>query len=61
MKAPELLTGEENEVFSRLAEAWNAFVALPAIHSCDRADFLQAIHQAQRVVLARPVLRQISD
>lgn len=61
MIAPEFLTEEEKQAFSCLAEAWNAFVDLPALHSDDRTEFRQAIHQAQRIVLARPALRQLND
>lgn len=51
------MTPEESEVVARLAEAWNLFVRLPTIHPSDQAEFAHAIHQAQNIVLARPVLR----
>ena len=44
---------EELRVLDLLGQAWNEFVALPEEHSADRVEFMQAIHAAQNVVLAR--------
>lgn len=54
------MTGEEMAVVERLGEAWNAFLALPAQHSSDRLDFLKAIHDAQRIIMARPAMRDLA-
>lgn len=53
------LTPDEWTVLNTLADAWNCFVHLPVIHSRDRSEFMQAIHQAQNTVLARVAMRQI--
>lgn len=51
------LTPEEGRVIKLLADAWNAFVALPAEHSSERVDFASIIHQGQRMIMARPTRR----
>jgi hypothetical protein len=56
--AEELLTEDERKVLGALAEAWRLFLALPALHKWDQVEFMLAIHQAQYVVLARPVIRR---
>jgi hypothetical protein len=56
--AEELLAEDERKVLEALAEAWRRFLALPVQHKWDQVEFMLAIHQAQYVVLARPVIRQ---
>lgn len=51
------LTQEEMEVLQRLADAWNAFMALPVEHSDQVAEFRHPLHDLQRQVLARPASR----
>jgi hypothetical protein len=57
----ELLTEDERKVLEALAEAWRRFLALPVQHKWDQTEFMLAIHQAQYVVLARPVIRTRKD
>lgn len=59
------LTDLERDVVMRLADAWNAYLQLP--RACpvrqtddDTTDFRKAIHDAQRIVLARPAARTIN-
>lgn len=51
------MKAEELKVIDALADAWKAFQQLPDLHSSDEVDFMNAIHTAQRIVLARPQLR----
>jgi hypothetical protein len=51
------MTPEEQRVLDHLAQAWNAYLALPVVHTDDMAEFRQAIHAAQNIVLARPSVR----
>jgi len=53
-----MLTDDENKVLAILADAWNAFLALPAQHSDDLVEFRQTLHRLQEKVLARPALRE---
>jgi len=54
------VTSEEEAVVSLLAQAWNAFLALPLEHPCERHDFCNVVHQAQNIVLGRAGRRQIN-
>ena len=54
-----MLTQEEQAVLDHLVAAWNAFLALEELHHCDRQEFMAVLHAAQRVVMARPVLREL--
>lgn len=53
------LTGEEEAILLKLAEAWNLFVKLPEYHEMDRSEFIQTVHTAQRIVMARPAHRNL--
>lgn len=53
-----LLTDDEQKALDTLADAWNLFVALPILYGQDRQEFMLAIHAAQNIILARPVLRE---
>jgi len=55
-----LLTTEEEAVIDRLVEAWNGFCALDSLHPDELAEFRQAIHAVQVIVMARPVQRQFN-
>lgn len=55
-----LLTPEEQQVMRALAQAWNAFIALPILHEWDQREFMTIIHSAQEIVMSRPVKRQLS-
>ena len=52
-----LLTEEERRVVDTLAEAWNAFLELKPVHPDDNQEFRQAIHAAQNIIMARPVMK----
>lgn len=52
-----LLTDDEAAVIAALAEAWNAFCALPVEHPDDADEVRRAIHAAQAKVWARPTRR----
>ncbi len=54
------MTVQETAIVENLGRAWNAFLALPAQHSSDRMDFLKAIHDAQRIIMARPAMRDLA-
>ena len=49
-----LLTQEEQQVMTYLSEAWNKFVHLKTVHPDEQTDFRHAIHEAQRIIMARP-------
>lgn len=51
------LTQPEREALRLLAEAYNLYVALPEQHPMHQAEFVQAVHAAQRLVMSRPVAR----
>ena len=59
-----MLTQEERELLNQLLATWEAFKALEELHTCDRQDFLAALHAAERVIMADPrsggpVLREL--
>lgn len=56
-----LLTEGERQVVNALADAWNAFLELKPVHPDDQVEFRQAIHAAQNIVMARPVLKNKSE
>ena len=51
------LTNTETDVLDALATAWNRFVGLPQCHPDEVPDFRKAIHDAQRIIMARPTFR----
>ena len=55
------LTEAEAAVVYMLAEAWNAYCALPVEHPMEPDEFCRAIHAAQDKVLARPGRRAINN
>lgn len=59
LSSDQLLSSQERIVIDHLVEAWNAFVELPVLHPSDREEFMRAIHQAQLLVMARPVQAQL--
>lgn len=56
-----LLTDAEERLLQFLGEAWNQFAQLPELHPCDRQEFVAAIHAAQNIVMARPVMRALKE
>lgn len=51
--AQDVITEAEVNVLNLLGDAYNAFVLLPRQHQADTPDFSDAIHRAQKIVLAR--------
>lgn len=56
-----LLTLHEASILFDLAEAWNKYTLLPEHPPEEIGDFRKAVHDAQRIVLARPARRQIEN
>jgi hypothetical protein len=54
-----MMTLPELALVERLGACWSDFLALPEMHSDDRAEFRTLIHHAQEKVLARPTLRKL--
>ncbi|WP_139150004.1 hypothetical protein [Sphingobium yanoikuyae] len=54
------MTEDELAVVDQLGHAWDGFLRLPALHSSDRMDFMKAIHDAQRIIMARPAMRDLA-
>lgn len=54
------LTPAEIDIVNLLSTAWNAFVALPAEHPTDQAEFCHLIHRCQDAVLARAGRRELN-
>ncbi|MBC8273391.1 MAG: hypothetical protein H8E40_00260 [Chloroflexi bacterium] len=52
-----MLNDQEKRVLELLADAYNLFLELEERHPCDAQEFMQAIHVAQNIVLARAALR----
>lgn len=53
----QLLDGDETAVLNTLAQAWNQFFLLERLHPTERQEFMDAIHRAQHIIMARPVMR----
>lgn len=59
---PHKLTEKEQNVMEILSAAWNRYNEnLPIQHASDVKDFEKAIHDAQRVIMSRPVFRYLHD
>jgi len=50
-------TPEEREIIEMLGRAFELHNNLPIQHPMHRQEFSHAIHQAQRIVMCRPVAR----
>ena len=48
------LNEAEIKVLNMLGECFNEYRALVVLHPCDLNEFMQAIHVAQNIILARP-------
>ena len=55
-----LLNPLELLILVSLGEAWDRFSKLPELHPQDKGEFLQAIHQAQLLVMSRPVAENMN-
>ena len=58
---PELSTLDPNEekALNLLVEAWNEYLKLPILNEWQQREFMHAIHQAQNIILSRPVLKSM--
>lgn len=61
LNSNDLLNCDELSVVDHLATAWNEFLALEELHTDDVHEFRKAIHDAQKIVMARPVQKQFND
>ncbi|WP_145538273.1 hypothetical protein [Yersinia kristensenii] len=55
-----LLT-DEQRVAQMLGDAWNQYLQLPVEHPSERDEFCRAIHDCQRIILARPAIRGLAE
>ncbi|OVZ75354.1 hypothetical protein [Yersinia kristensenii] len=55
-----LLT-DEQRVAQMLGDAWNQYLQLPVGHPSERDEFCRAIHDCQRIILARPAIRGLAE
>jgi hypothetical protein len=55
------LTEQEALLLDQSAALWDAFLALPVEHRCDRVEFMSSLHDLQRHILARPVRRELAS
>lgn len=60
-KYSPLFDDAEREVIDHLVHAWNAFTKLDKLHSDEQDEFRHAIHSAQRLIMARPVQRDLNE
>jgi hypothetical protein len=60
-KRVDILSEDELDICLLLAKAWNAFTKLESLHPDEATEFRQAIHAAQRTMMARPVQRQFNS
>lgn len=56
-----LFNKKEIAVVKALVEAWNLFNELEPANEWDRIEFMNAIHAAQNIVLARPGVRAFNE
>jgi hypothetical protein len=57
----KLLNKQEQEIMGLLTEAWKRFVSMSTLHTDEPNEFKNAIHQAQLVIMARPVQREFNQ
>jgi len=55
------MTEAEIEIVDKLGEVWNSFLDLPNEHSIESVDFMDAIHTAQRLIMARAGRRSYNE
>ena len=51
------LTEGERAAFELSGDLWNAFIALPVLHTSDTDEFRAHIHALQNIIMSRPVMR----
>lgn len=62
-KLPDIMTAEESALVHALGWCWNNYLdlaVLPPGERDDLNDFRRAIHDAQRIVMARAAKRQLN-
>lgn len=52
-----MMTQEELDLCNKLGECFNDFIALPRQHSMETAEFCDAVHRLQTLVMARVAQR----
>jgi|WetSurMetagenome_2_1015567.scaffolds.fasta_scaffold1202145_2 hypothetical protein len=52
---------QERKILDLLAEAWNEYCKLSIGHPDDARDFVNAIHNAQRIIMSREPVRLHPD
>ncbi len=57
------LTSLEKSILNTLSKAWNDFNSLPSFTKAkwEKSEFMNAIHVAQNIILARPTLRELNE
>lgn len=55
------MTEAEIELVDNLGKCWNAFLELPNEHGTESVDFMDAIHVAQRLIMARVGRRSYNE
>lgn len=48
---------QEKKVTELLAQTWNEFIKLPSYHPDEQNDFMDAMHDAQRIIMSRVAVR----
>jgi len=56
-----LLTNEEQEILEQLGDCFTKFNELEILHPHHIDEFVLAIHAAQRIIMCRPVRREMND
>jgi len=57
----KLLTEEEQEILDQLGNCFTKFNKLEILHPHHVDEFVLAIHTAQRIIMCRPVRREMKD
>lgn len=47
----------EAKILNALSDIWNQFLHLPSEHPDENNDFRRGIHDLQRIIMVRPVIR----
>lgn len=53
------MTEEEMKVFVKLISVWNSYISLPVEHESDQREFQHHFHILQRMIMSRPVRRNL--
>jgi hypothetical protein len=52
-----MTTDAEKHVLNLLADAWNAYLALPVQHPTEQTEFMYGVHRCQDIVAVRVARR----